>query len=136
MTAPRAPAICFAIPGDIATLTGGYIYDRRVIDALRSADVPVDHVELPSSFPFPGEEDVKTSMNLLQARRKDAALMIDGLAFGALPHEQARSLGAGVIALCHHPLGLENGLPPEKARYLLENEKLNLQGVAHVIVSS
>jgi glycosyltransferase involved in cell wall biosynthesis len=126
----------FAIPGDIATLTGGYRYDRRVMQVLREAGRRIDHIQLPSSFPFPSAGDIAASVELLDQYDRTAPLVVDGLAFGALPHDQVKMLGGGIIGLCHHPLGLESGLDPDRARWLLDNEMRNLRIAAHVIVSS
>lgn len=126
----------FAIPGDIATLTGGYVYDRRVMHALREAGRQVDHIRLPASFPFPASGDIAATMELLQRRDRLTPLIVDGLAFGAIPNDQVRALGGGIISLCHHPLGLESGLDPDQARWFLDNEMRNSRTAAHVIVSS
>ena len=48
----------FAIPGDIATPTGGYAYDRRVIALLPSFGIQPRHLALPGSFPNPTEADL------------------------------------------------------------------------------
>ena len=48
----------FAIPGDIATLTGGYAYDRRVIALLPSFGIQPRHLALPGSFPNPTDADL------------------------------------------------------------------------------
>jgi glycosyltransferase involved in cell wall biosynthesis len=40
------------------------------------------------------------------------------------------------VALVHHPLGLEAGLDPARAAFLLANEKAVLQHVRHTIVTS
>ena len=44
------PALAFAIPGDINTLTGGYIYERRLLEGLRALGHDVQHIPLPASF--------------------------------------------------------------------------------------
>ena len=41
-------------------------------------------------------------------------LLIDGLAYGAMPAEVSENLGRPIVALVHHPLGLESGLSPEQ----------------------
>ena len=43
----------FAIPGDIDTRTGGFIYERSLLNALRSAGREVEHIGLAASYPDP-----------------------------------------------------------------------------------
>ena len=43
----------FAIPGDIGTPTGGYVYDRQVMALLPRFGVDVAHLPLPGGFPAP-----------------------------------------------------------------------------------
>lgn len=43
----------FAIPGDIRSPTGGYSYDRRLIELLPHFGVSVTPIGLPGSFPTP-----------------------------------------------------------------------------------
>ena len=45
--------VVFAIPGDLDTATGGYIYDREVLARLPALGVSVRHVALPRTFPSP-----------------------------------------------------------------------------------
>ena len=73
----------FAIPGDLNTLTGGYVYDKRLLAELRALGLAVAHLELPASFPFATAADIAQTQQLLHAAT--APLLIDGLAFGALP---------------------------------------------------
>ena len=47
---PRDAA--FAIPGDIDQKTGGYIYEKSLLLALRAAGRRVEHIELPAGFPL------------------------------------------------------------------------------------
>ena len=62
--------------------------------------------------------------------------MIDGLALGAMPATILAGLPHKTIALVHHPLGLEAGLDPARAAFLLANEKAVLAAVAHIVVTS
>jgi glycosyltransferase involved in cell wall biosynthesis len=63
-------------------------------------------------------------------------VLIDGLALGAMPPGMIAALPHSVVALVHHPLGLEAGLSAERAAFLLQNERDVLAHVRHVIVTS
>ena len=80
------PAV-FAIPGDIELPTGGYMYDRRVLALLARFGVAARHVQLPGSFPDPSAADLDETGRLLAAAAPGATVMIDGLAYGAMPAE-------------------------------------------------
>ncbi|HEY8137378.1 MAG TPA: glycosyltransferase family 4 protein [Methylocystis sp.] len=129
--------IIFATPGDLSARTGGYGYDRAVIAALPEFNVEVAHVALQGSFPFPSEAEAREAARAINAALapRDVAL-IDGLAYGALPEDAIRAIAAPVLALCHHPLGLEHGLDPARAKALLRSEAAALALAAHVIVTS
>lgn len=125
----------FAIPGDINLPTGGYAYDRRVLARLARFGVAVRHLELPGSFPEPSAADLACTERLLEnvAAR---ALMIDGLAYGAMPAELIAGVGVPIVALVHHPLCLEAGLDEARRRRLFQLERQALARAARVVVTS
>lgn len=127
-------SLTFAIPGDINTLTGGYVYDKRVLGELRALGRTVDHCTLPASFPFPSPADLSETLALLQTAK--APLLVDGLAFGGLPPDMLATLPRPLVALCHHPLGMEAGLAPETSVRLIAGERRALALADHVIVTS
>jgi glycosyltransferase involved in cell wall biosynthesis len=63
-------------------------------------------------------------------------LIIDGLLFGGMATGGFERIHAPVIAMIHHPLGLETGLSAERSSYLLALEKANLIHADHVLVPS
>lgn len=126
----------FAIPGDIDTPTGGYAYDRRLMALLPSFGVEAHHLPLPGGFPFPSEPELRETQLRLCAVADDAALLIDGLAYGAMPAAYLDGVRAPIIALLHHPLGLETGLTGEQSERLLALEKAALTHAKRVIVTS
>jgi glycosyltransferase involved in cell wall biosynthesis len=129
--------ILFAIPGDLATLTGGYGYDRRVLGAMRALGLDVVHVPLPASFPEPPEADVARALGAIaEAHRPGDVLLVDGLAYGAMPQRAIRGIAAPIVALCHHPLCLETGLDPSRMLALRESERQALALADHVIATS
>jgi glycosyltransferase involved in cell wall biosynthesis len=131
-----AQAAAFAVPGDLAALTGGYGYDRRVLAGLRERGRRVEHIPLAASFPLPSAADNRDAARRLAAIPADCPVIIDGLAFGAMDREALLGMRAPVVALVHHPLACESGLEPARSRALFASERDNLALAAHVIVTS
>lgn len=127
----------FVFPGELDTLTGGYQYDRRLIDELRQLGVTVETIALSKQFPFPDANALEEARQALAAVPDGAVVIIDGLAFGTLDAlAEAEQQRLRVIALCHHPLALESGLDAgQKARFQASEQKA-LQAAHAVIVTS
>jgi glycosyltransferase involved in cell wall biosynthesis len=128
--------IAFLIPGDLELPTGGYAYDRAVLKLLPQFGVRPIQVALPGSFPNPTPEDLEDCAAIIRGLPRDCLLMIDGLAYGAMPEALIRGLEHRIVALCHHPLALENGISADRAEALYASEKAALALAAHVIVTS
>jgi glycosyltransferase involved in cell wall biosynthesis len=129
--------IAFAVPGDLATPTGGYSYDRRVIAELRALGWEVDVVSLGEGFPRPSPEQRAIALSRLKALPEDVPVIVDGLALGALPEEAEKiSRRAPLVALVHHPLALETGLSSADVDKLFESERTALAAAHSVIVTS
>jgi glycosyltransferase involved in cell wall biosynthesis len=128
--------IVFAIPGDLSLPTGGYGYDRRLLAEWAASGVPARHLPLPGSFPDPTPDDLAQTGHAILSQPFDCALLIDGLAYGAFPESIAAGLAGRVVALVHHPLGLETGLSPERAASLLAGEAAALRYASAIAVTS
>jgi glycosyltransferase involved in cell wall biosynthesis len=134
---PASDSACaFVIPGDLSLATGGYAYDRAVLTGLRGHGIAVAHVPLPGSYPNPSPADLVTTAAALADLPLDGPLLIDGLAYGAFPAELLAGIRQRIVALVHHPLGLETGLDPARAQDLINLETRALARAAHVIVTS
>ena len=128
--------IGFAVPGDITTLTGGYIYDRKLSDALAASGVAVRHLEFGDSFPHPTTPDMDSAFAQLATLPCDCPVIIDGLAFGALDTARLSELRTPLVPLVHHPLACETGLDPALARRMATREIANLALARHILVTS
>ena len=129
--------VVFAIPGDLATPTGGYAYDRRMIAELEHLGWQVDVLDIGSDFPRPGPAARAAAQARLDAVPKGRCVVVDGLALGVLP-EAAAALAPThrLVGLVHHPLALETGLSPLEADAMRTSERAALAATRHVIVNS
>ncbi len=129
-------AAAFAIPGDIHRRTGGYIYEKSLLLAMRAQGRDVEHMQLPDGFPLPTPVDMSQTVRVLAALPPDRPLILDGLVYGGIDTAGLAQVRAPLVAMIHHPVGLETGLPADTARMLLAREAANLALAAHVVVPS
>jgi glycosyltransferase involved in cell wall biosynthesis len=99
------------VPGSLDALTGGSIYDRRIVEGLRSQGWAITVRELDSSFPEPSAPALGDAAAVLAALPDDEVVIVDGLAFGAMPDVlEVHAARLKLVALVHMPLSLEYGL--------------------------
>lgn len=112
-------SLAFLVPGPLDQITGGYLYDRQVVDGLRARGRQVTLIELAGRYPD-ADDAARTAASAALAGLPSGSLaVIDGLALPAfaacLPSEVQR---LRLIGFIHHPLSLETGLSPaEVDRY-------------------
>ena len=127
----------FAVPGDLATLTGGYAYDRRMMTELGDLGWRIDLLDLGEGFPWPDEVTRATAQSRLLAMPAGRSIVVDGLALGVLPETASQLAGRNpLLALVHHPLALEWGLSVKQADALRASERAALAAVQGVVVTS
>ena len=131
-----AARAAFAIPGDYTTLTGGYIYERRLLEGLRNLGRDVQHLRLGPSFPTPSAHDMADAVEQLVALEADRPLILDGLVFGSIDTAGLARMTAPIVAMIHHPLALESGLDDTLRDHLFRTERDNLQLARRVLVPS
>lgn len=127
--------VAFAVPGDLSGPTGGYAYARKLLALAPEVDLALEHVSLPAAFPHPSPADLTATAARLRGAA-GAALLIDGLAYGAFTPDVVATLDRPVVALVHHPLALETGLDPARRDALAASERAALARAGAVVVSS
>jgi glycosyltransferase involved in cell wall biosynthesis len=129
--------VAFAVPGDLATPTGGYVYDRRIIGELERLGWTIDVINLGEGFPYPDGKQREHARRELARIPAGRPIVIDGLAFGVLPDvASALARDHSLIALVHHPLALESGLSAAQSEYFRVSERAALASTRRVIVTS
>lgn len=136
MKAKTLTRAAFAIPGDITTLTGGYIYERRLLEGLRALGHDVLHLQLAPTFPDPSAADMADAVAQLVDLPPDRPLILDGLVFGSIETVGLARVQVPIIAMIHHPLALESGLTEDRRAHLFATERDNLALASHVLVPS
>jgi glycosyltransferase involved in cell wall biosynthesis len=129
--------VAFAAPGDLATPTGGYTYDRRIVGGLLELGWGVSVLDIGDGFPQPTAKIRAAARAQLTALPERQPIVIDGLAYGVMSQEAAAlQPHHAIVALVHHPLALETGLSADDAVALRDSERAALGHARHVIATS
>lgn len=132
-----ARAFHFLVPGDWHTPTGGFQYDRRLVESLSAAGWAVEAHRLDGSWPDPDAAALARAAATMSGIADGALVLADGLAFGALGRPvAAHAARLRWVALVHHPLHLETGLSPPLRERLRAQETRALSFARHVVVTS
>jgi len=119
--------LAFVVPGRLDQLTGGYLYDRHIIDDLRSRGHAVKIIEI-------APNDGETALAKLA---DGATTVIDGLALPDLDEAvKAQCSRLRLVALVHHPLAEETGLSRAAAEHLMRREAAALQCCRGIVCPS
>ncbi len=115
--AGAAPPDVFVLPGPVDTPTGGFRYDRRIIQGLQAVGHALQLVTLTGNWPRPTPVDLARANAAFQALADGSRVIVDGLALGAMPDIVARQAQRlRLIGLVHHPLWLEAATAEEQRR--------------------
>ena len=130
-------AATFIVAGALDQPTGGYVYDRAIIEGLRSQGFEIEVVELAGQFPLV-DDTARTALDHALANSPaHMPIVIDGLAAGGAPEVVERHAATRpIVVLLHHPLADETGLDAASAARLLESERRVLACARHIVVTS
>ena len=129
------PPLHFVVPGPLDQRTGGYIYDRRMVEGLRALGWAVRVHELAGRFPQADASACAAAAAAIETIAAGGVPVIDGLALPAFVELPDR-LPQPWVALIHHPLALETGLTTVEAHAFADLERMLLPRAASVVVTS
>lgn len=101
--------VALLVPGPFDTVSGGYLYDRRMVESLRALGHAVRVVELSGRFPKPDEAASASARAAWGAVADDEVAVIDGLALPAFAPLAAELSARRAVGLIHHPTAIEPG---------------------------
>jgi glycosyltransferase involved in cell wall biosynthesis len=107
------------VPGPQETISGGYNYDRRIVQARRLTGDTVEVIERRDFLPS-----------------NDDPIVIDGLALPDFVDRTAELADRKIIGLVHHPVSLETALPEAERTRLAAIEQRLFPALHRLIVTS
>lgn len=130
-------ALSFVVPGALDQITGGYLFDRHLVEGLRALGRGVGVIELPGRFPDADDTARAAARAALAGLADRATVAIDGLALPAFadclePHAARLNL----VAMVHHALADETGLGERERRRVAEMEGRLLRACRGVLCPS
>jgi len=129
-------AAVLVVPGNLDSQTGGYIYDRHIIEGLRAMGWSVDVQSLDETFPRPTASAIAQAEHVFAMLPAGTITVVDSLAVGALPEilEQHRSR-LRIVALMHLPLAADIGIGEDAAAQFAIAERRAL-GAASLVIAT
>ncbi len=128
--------ISLLVPAPFDQVSGGYGYDRRMVEELRAAGDDVSVVELGGKFPL-ADDTARDAACAAWDRLDDATRpVIDGLALPAFAGMEDALAARGAIALIHHPTALETGFTAAERDSLRGMEQRLYRRLHRLIVTS
>jgi len=135
--AAAARSVCLAVPGALDTVTGGYLYDRRILEELGKQSWLPSVLALDASFPTPTAAALAAARAGFDGIADGGLVVIDGLVLaGLLPILPLIVDRLETVALIHHPLADETGIDAGLAAVLESAERAALALVPRIIVTS
>jgi len=129
--------LIFVYPGELNSTSGGYAYDRRIIEGLEHHGWQIQLISLGDGYPFIDLTQREYARSRLLNLVQGVPMVIDGLALGVLPDlAPVIANRHPLIALIHHPLAFEFGLSDSEIKYLKQSETQALKHVLGVIANS
>jgi glycosyltransferase involved in cell wall biosynthesis len=129
-------AAALVVPGSLDARTGGYIYDRHIVDGLRAMGWAMDVKTLDDSFPRPTASAVAHAEDVFAALPDGTVALVDSLALGAIPEIIERhGSRLRIVALVHLPLAADVGTEEEAAARFAVAERRALSVASLVVVT-
>ncbi|NJO68651.1 MAG: hypothetical protein HC830_04670 [Bacteroidetes bacterium] len=121
--------------GNFDALTGGYIYNKQIIDYLRKNQVYAETIQLDTLQPLTSEKELLKNERLIRSIPDNSILLVDSLVFGSQPIFRTRYNPSHIlIPVVHLPLFLN----PDFQLYsdLKPREMEAYKMAKHIIVTS
>jgi glycosyltransferase involved in cell wall biosynthesis len=128
--------LALLVPRPLAATSGGYAYDRAMLDGLRAAGHAADAIELDGQHPLADAATCQAAAAAFDAIPTDTVPIIDGLGLPAFREHAAALAARRTVGLIHHPTAFETSYSGTDRALLHDAERALMPGLARVIVTS
>lgn len=128
--------IAFFAPAPLDLLTGGNVYNRRMIDEWRGAGHEATATGIGGRHPLADDRARAEAAAAWAAMAADAVPVLDNLVLDSFAPLADQLAERRAVLLDHHPTGLEPGLDVADAAALIEIEKQLIPRFRRIVVTS
>jgi glycosyltransferase involved in cell wall biosynthesis len=128
--------VSLIVPAPFDQVSGGYAYDRRMVEGLRLGGHTVAVVELAGRFPLSDDDSRESACASWDQLAEHTRPVIDGLALPAFSGMEDALAARGAIGLIHHPTALETGFSEAEQTMLRGIERRLYPRLHRIIVTS
>ncbi len=129
--------VWFVVAGDLDRPTGGNIYDRRIVEALRGQGWDVEVMSLTGRFPNAGAAAVSHGERMFESLPDGSILVIDGLVLADMWEIVLRQRDRmRMLAIIHYALAQVRGLPRRLKHRLCAQEQAGREAMDRIVVTS
>lgn len=130
------PAAVYIVPGRLDQRTGGSIYNRRMVETLRTLGWAVTVVELAGAFPDPDAAAETAAAEAFGSIPAGSLVLVDGLAFSVLPEVvEAHRDRVILVAVVHLPVAAAFGIDAARAARYETVERRALAAAQSIVVT-
>ena len=124
----------FFYPGNINTKTGGYIYEKNILQRAKALNFNLNAIQLSKNYPYQKKNDINTLKNIINKLSNNSVLVFDGLVFETIDKIIDNLKRFKIIALIHHPLYLE--FKSKRSKYFVKQAMQLYPKANKIIVTS
>ena len=128
--------ITVVVAGQFDARTGGSVYNRRMVETLRTHGWSVEVRELPGAFPRPDDEAIACAAGVFDTISPGRVVVVDGLAASALPGVlELHAERLRLVMLVHLPIASAIGLDEITAARFRQSESRSLASATLVVAT-
>jgi glycosyltransferase involved in cell wall biosynthesis len=128
--------LALLVPEPFGSISGGYGYDRRLVEGFRAAGHAVEVVELAGRHPLPDKAAEASACAALQALPEGVRPVVDGLGLPAFAAVLDQLVARGGIGLIHHPTAIEPGFTEAERDTLRARETAIFRALPRLVATS